>query len=721
MKANERKQIVTWHNANEHQEIIDFLLDKEIKNLDAEEKSLLARAYNNVEEYGKAIELLLSISDESQDDALWHFRMGYALFYKDDKNLQMAAYYFNRAYELDPDDSEAKLMMIRANKLVPMTERVPSFWAWFSNNEKRLKEIADGESKLDQETIIDFINEGTDLISKNIYFNIGGGNEFTFCVEGNPYLFYLYPYIIDQAPTELKERWRFFAQKQEIESAGFDFGMYNLRLSIPEIKVLARFDEQEEEFSIGYYLPNAESLDEDEQNHFFYTVMELVVGEGLSYNYISGIEKIAESDEMIPLSDLAPYMRTELKKLEKDCYDSPAQLYTVYQREPKDDEEDYVPRQDIFLGNTCCMPILVDYYNDETYMYCGFNSFGADTAFLSFVLPNEVDGQTALNLRNELEDSIDKFLKEKALGQLLGAGIANGVLYLDLLLFDFKEFLIQGFNSSEAVCQNIFPEKLEEKDDFKEILSQTRIFYCSFDKEAPITKIYPDDDEEEEEEEDGNAEPAYMYDEAEMECVEKHISDTFGQVDNVFHEIVSPDVHLDIMITEPTAEKNYYTLTTCGMGAYPMEVPEELKDEGINRAELCICLPPDWDIHNEDEEHYWPIRLLKILGRLPITNETWLGWGHSLGGREEGDDTLAPNVGFTGAMLVNPSGIEEGRNVCTLPNGERVNFYQLIPLYPQEVAYKCDYQAEGLLDRMHMISHIVDIKRANVCSQKDKV
>ena len=112
--------------------------------------------------------------------------------------------------------------------------------------------------------------------------------------------------------------------------------------------------------------------------------------------------------------------------------------------------------------------------------------------------------------------------------------------------------------------------------------------------------------------------PTEVYTEEELDVVESHIEKHFGAYVNVFHEIVSPDIHLDICIVDPTEERNYYMLVTLGMGAHRMNVPEELAEYKLERAELMIALPPDWKIHENDEEHYWPIRLLKSLARLPI-------------------------------------------------------------------------------------------------------
>ena len=134
-----------------------------------------------------------------------------------------------------------------------------------------------------------------------------------------------------------------------------------------------------------------------------------------------------------------------------------------------------------------------------------------------------------------------------------------------------------------------------------------------------------------------NSEPE-VYSEDEMSAIEQHIQKTFGAFENVFHELVSPDIHVDICVIPPSKERNYYTLVTMGMGAHRMNVPEELAEYKLERAELAIALPPDWKLDEEslkDERWYWPIRLLKMLARLPIANDTWLGFGHTIDNKED--------------------------------------------------------------------------------------
>ena len=71
------------------------------------------------------------------------------------------------------------------------------------------------------------------------------------------------------------------------------------------------------------------------------------------------------------------------------------------------------------------------------------------------------------------------------------------------------------------------------------------------------------------------------------------------EFENVFHELVSPDIHVDICVVPPSKERDYYTLVTMGMGAHRMNVPEELAEYKLERAELAIALPPDWKMDEE--------------------------------------------------------------------------------------------------------------------------
>ena len=212
-----------------------------------------------------------------------------------------------------------------------------------------------------------------------------------------------------------------------------------------------------------------------------------------------------------------------------------------------------------------------------------------------------------------------------------------------------------------------------------------------------------------------NSEPE-VYSEDEMSAIEQHIKNTFGEFENVFHELVSPDIHVDICVVPPSDERDYYTLVTMGMGAHRMNVPEELAEYKLERAELAIALPPDWKLDEEslkDERWYWPIGLLKVLARLPISNDTWLGFGHTMDNKEN----FAENTKLCAAILTGPQSTEEGGEVCTLPGGEEVNFYQVIPLYEDELDYKLEHDVDALLNKMAGISFVVNPTRQDAITR----
>ena len=216
-----------------------------------------------------------------------------------------------------------------------------------------------------------------------------------------------------------------------------------------------------------------------------------------------------------------------------------------------------------------------------------------------------------------------------------------------------------------------------------------------------------------------NSEPE-VYSEDEMSAIEQHIKNTFGEFENVFHELVSPDIHVDICVVPPSDERNYYTLVTMGMGAHRMNVPEELAEYKLERAELAIALPPDWKLDKDsmqEERWYWPVGLLKVLARLPISNDTWLGFGHTM----EKQSPFAEDTELCAAILtgLQDMDLDTCGEVCILPGGEEVNFYQVLPLYREEMEYKLEHDADALLERLEAVSFVVCPDRPSCLEEED--
>ncbi|TDQ68241.1 uncharacterized protein DUF4261 [Methanimicrococcus blatticola] len=100
------EQITVWHENEEHDSIIETVLKIPEEERGYELTCLLARAYNNTEEYEKALDFLLSIEDEGKYDLMWHFRIGYAYYYLE--QLEAAEKAFVRVLESDSGNSDAQ-------------------------------------------------------------------------------------------------------------------------------------------------------------------------------------------------------------------------------------------------------------------------------------------------------------------------------------------------------------------------------------------------------------------------------------------------------------------------------------------------------------------------------------------------------------------------------------------------------------------------------------
>lgn len=202
-----------------------------------------------------------------------------------------------------------------------------------------------------------------------------------------------------------------------------------------------------------------------------------------------------------------------------------------------------------------------------------------------------------------------------------------------------------------------------------------------------------------------------------IERIERHVTRHAGPIANVFHELLSDLVHLDLLHVEPSAERPFHTFVTCGMSDRPMSPPEQARE--CRYAELVVLLPPDWRVSQDDfrdESNYWPLRLLKGLARLPHEYETWLWTGHSV---PNGDPPkpYAPSTELCCSLLAPPCSLPEEFSTLQIDAEKQVAFLVLVPLYKEEMDFKLREGSSELLDRLFNegITDVLDPKRKNVC------
>lgn len=133
-----------------------------------------------------------------------------------------------------------------------------------------------------------------------------------------------------------------------------------------------------------------------------------------------------------------------------------------------------------------------------------------------------------------------------------------------------------------------------------------------------------------------------------------------------------------------------------------------------------IRRPPDDPSEAEEaERHYWPVRALKLVARLPHLYETWIGAGHTI---PNGDPAkpFAEGTKLCGAIVGAPVALAESFRRCELSPEKTVHLHALYPIHLDEMEFKLEHGADALFDKMaaRKVSEIVDPKRRSVLARR---
>lgn len=465
------------HDEDKHDDIVNMLKKIPEEDLTDELKGLLARAYNNLSQYDKALSLLMDIKSTHEDSALWYYRVGYAYFYLE--NYSEALNFFRKAVELDPDDEDSKWFIDQCLITDSFYNRVRNFWEWFEDNSKELEALLQQKEK-GFERIRELMDDGLSIIGEDIYYNIGGINELTFCVEDARECFYLYPYLVSQMPESLRGKWTVHSCKQPRKEVDFVFGMYGKEINVAEIRVNARYDEENNYFNLLYYHPVLAQLPERESLNAFYIIMEHVIGEGAGYNYINEVKQASQPDNMFPIGQLTAALRFMVEESGRDYYVEPALLYTAYSREPNEDEERL--RFDILCGASQYMTLNREYWEGNRDIYDGCVAKGAVPMMLILTQPEGMSNKDFIDFRHKVEDRLQQLFDEsKAHGHILGGAYGTMALgYIDLMLYDGKQFI--DYISEEEVYNSLL--KLEDGS-----VCPTVLLYKDFTQNSQVLRI----------------------------------------------------------------------------------------------------------------------------------------------------------------------------------------------------------------------------------------
>lgn len=202
-----------------------------------------------------------------------------------------------------------------------------------------------------------------------------------------------------------------------------------------------------------------------------------------------------------------------------------------------------------------------------------------------------------------------------------------------------------------------------------------------------------------------------------LKDIEAHLEKYIGPIESVFHEIVSDLVHLDVLWIAATGKRPFHVLVTSGVSDKPMNAPREMAN--FRHAELMMVLPADWPLTEDafkNEANYWPVRWLKMIGRMPHEYNTWISWGHTI---PNGDPPKRiANTNFTGVVLTAPFWLPPDFFELKTASGDTIHFFMLFPLHQAEMDLKLREGMEALEERFEkaQVDFILDVRRPSVAA-----
>ncbi|NME72024.1 suppressor of fused domain protein [Flammeovirga aprica] len=201
--------------------------------------------------------------------------------------------------------------------------------------------------------------------------------------------------------------------------------------------------------------------------------------------------------------------------------------------------------------------------------------------------------------------------------------------------------------------------------------------------------------------------------------VEKHINTFFPDAEiNVFHEIPTLDIHLDVYHIKPKGLE-FEILMTSGMSSMAMnviDIPNE--SDTYKFAELMVLIPKGVDfgeVYTGENKFDWIISMVKQSAKFPHFYDTWIGVGHSIQA-DENMSSYSDDTAYCGCLVLPTVTFPEEFQIIKTSNGV-VNIYGLFPLYKEEMLFKIENGFNEFIQFLikNNAEEIIDFKRENYC------
>lgn len=459
---NEREQfeqqLADWHNADEHQKIVEAIEALPEETCTAEWISILARAYNNLADgdnrqyLQKAIDLLERVKVELENDHNWNFRMAYAYYYLDQEGIALS--YFEKALELRPEDADTIEFIDSCQQCLSLPrfdqsfrQRVINAWDSFLNGEAELRTMLN--NKVQGEEIVAYCNELLAPAFADVSFELGfNGEKYELILTPEGQRSKLFPLVYFQhhVPEELFKHWNILVGRQP--SASFELKMFERTIAADD--VLVWVDKQDNDTAyLSFYSEQLVPFLQENENRAYWMLLILldqIIGELASMEYIADITVLETplTTPALSMSELLDYLQQlfDFDAVELEASQM-CDRYSMYEMEPNQDEDADL-RLDVFAGVTT-LPSLIDaYLRNDSALMDEYHQDGIVPGFFYYPLDSFADcedrGARILDFRDALEAAI---MERAGTDAVIFIGGASGAYYgyLDFIAWDLRAVL----------------------------------------------------------------------------------------------------------------------------------------------------------------------------------------------------------------------------------------------------------------------------------------
>ena len=326
----------------------------------------------------------------------------------------------------------------------PFRVRTEEGWASFLAGEHELRTLMDRESVSEQ-----LVERCSELLAPAFSapaFELGRNGEkyeLILVPEGDRTRLFQLAYFQKRAPKELLDKWNILVGRTR--SSGFGLRMNGQDITPEDVQVWA---EKTEDNGVGLRLYCEKlaplwKVDQNQVYHMIYILLDQSLGElaAMRYVYYLDILDAPAEGAARTLDQLADFVATEVDPEGWPRANDPelaGQRYTAYKGKPSE-AEDWPLRADVYVGVTCCVPLLKGYFQGDDYYMDRLHRDGVVPGFFYYPLDG-VDQKEILDLRDQLEQAIAARCGE---GIVTFTGGATGVSfgYLDFIAWDLRTLL----------------------------------------------------------------------------------------------------------------------------------------------------------------------------------------------------------------------------------------------------------------------------------------